>query len=138
METQNLWPDFLTEDVKGPKAILLEQAAYLAEKTNGLLSADVSTNKYKTRVTHTLCVVAPMLDNYRYGLFSVEHPAIYYPATVVWEGSGAWEPSKGFKEVVNNSEELVEALRLILNHPDTVKVLSSLLSQSLAERSLVS
>lgn len=131
METQNLWPDFDTEEIKGPKAILIEQAKYLAEKTNGLLSADVVTNRFKGKFTHTLCIIAPLLDNYRYGLFSVEHEALYYPATVSWD-----VPSEDRRlgKIVNDSEELIERLRVIFNSPDTVKIISSLLSQSKAEK----
>lgn len=134
METQNLWPDFPTEEINGPKAILKEQAKYLSDKTNNVLSADIETTQYKGKMIHDFYVVAPELHNYRYRLLRIEHAALNYPSTVIWDEEEDYNEQVGFVPTVNDEQELVEYLRRILNDSSTVKIVSSLLSQSLAEK----
>lgn len=137
METQNLWPDFPTEEIKGPKAILKEQAIYLSAKTNKILSADVVTTQYKDSMIHSFYVVAPALGNYRYKLFSLEHGALYYPSHLTWSRVGV-EPGELGEDFIpreiNNEEELVKYLQAVFYDSSTKKIISSLLSQSLAEQ----
>lgn len=132
METQNLWPDFVIETIKSPKAILKEQAGYLIAKTNNVLSADVETSHYKNDISHEFYVVAPALNNYRYRLFSVSHGIVnYYPLTVDWHNRMPWEGESQFK--AENQQGFLDILGIIFNAPDPVKIISSLMSQSLAE-----
>lgn len=130
METQNLWPDFAIETTKSPKAILKEQAGYLMEKTKNVLSADVETSHYKGSVSHEFYVVVPALNNYRYRLFSVSHEAIgYYPLTVVIDDNNPWETDAK----IGNEKDFLSGLSNVFKAPETVRVISSLLSQSLTE-----
>ncbi|WP_040760586.1 hypothetical protein [Spirosoma panaciterrae] len=132
MEMQNLWPDFAIEPTKSPKAILKEQAGYLMAKTNNVLSADVDTSTYQNNLIHKFYVVAPAMNNYRFEVFYIVHKIInFYPLSIYWYP----EENDPYKESIeiNSDEELINALRKIFNAPTTVKIISSLLSQSLAE-----
>lgn len=128
METQNLWPDFAVETTKSPKAILKEQAGYLMAKTSNVLSADVETQLYKGEIIHNFYVVAPAMNNYRYEIFSIKHrPVGYYPLTMNWGEELPWESIPEAR----NEEEFIDLLRVTFNKPETTRVISSLLSQSL-------
>ena len=138
METQNLWPDFSIETTRSPKTILKEQAGYLMEKTNNVLSANIETVHSQGDIIHQFYVVAPAMNNYRYMLFSVKHKIVaYYPLNVLTEmivqedaeGTFSFEIPVGAK----NEEEFIEILSRIFKDTDTMRVISSLLSQSLSE-----
>lgn len=129
METQNLWPDFPTEEIKGPKLILKEQATYFTEKTNAVLSAEVITTQYKNTMIHSFYIVAPALGNYRYKLFSIEYDAAhYYPLRINWDDNIPPD------EEYDDEGALLNQLKTIFTYPDTIKIISSLLSQSLEEQ----
>ncbi len=138
METQNLWPDFPTEEIKGPKAILNEQARYLAEKTKTILLGDVVTTHRSGVFNHSFYIVAPTLDGYRYKLFSVEHGATYYPLSVNWDEEekeeNAFSRNSQYFPDVFDEQTLIKYLSEILSDKRTMKIVSSLLSQSIAER----
>lgn len=122
METQNLWPDFAIDPIKSPKAILKEQAGYLMSKTNNVLSAEVETGKNKHgSILHDFFIVAPAISNYRYKVLTVMHNVLYYPVTIFWNE---------IDFVVRDEDEFLRYLRHIFNDPDTIQVVSSLLSQS--------
>ena len=126
METQNLWPDFAIEPTKSPKAILKEQAGYLMEKTNNVLSADINSSVYQGNSIHKFYIVAPAMNNYRYESFYIVHKIIdYYPLSVYWYPD-VTEP--GFRDSieVNNEKELINALRKIFNDSATIRIISSL------------
>lgn len=125
METQNLWPDFAVEPLKSPKAILKEQASFLMEKTQNILSAEVDTSQANDgKITHSFFVVAPALDNYRYKIFHVSHSVIFYPMSLTWNGGMYGIDSEG---------AYVRMLKEIFNYPDTIRIIQSLMSQSMAE-----
>ncbi|CAN5500953.1 hypothetical protein BH09BAC4_BH09BAC4_18100 [soil metagenome] len=133
METQSLWPDFAIETTKSPKAILKEQAGYLMAKTNNVLSAEVDTVQERGSIVHQFYVVAPAMNNYRYKILSVTHGVIYYPLTIEWDDNESpWEGVTTGKKT-QDQDEFIKALTQIFNDPSTVRVISSLLSQSLAE-----
>lgn len=139
METQNLWPDFAIDKTKSPKTILKEQAGYLMARTNNVLSAAVETSHYKENISHEFYVVAPALNNYRYRLFSVSHEVVgYYPVTIMTEVELQGEHEDDIKIVYNpakakNEEEFMLLLSKVFKNPENVRIISSLLSQSLAE-----
>ena len=131
METQNLWPDFAIETTKSPKAILKEQAGYLMEKTNNVLSADVETSSFRGDMIHKFYVVAPAMNNYRYEIFTAKHKIIsYYPVTISWESD---EPLWQAEADAEGEQEFIDLLRNTFSKPEITRVISSLLSQSLAE-----
>lgn len=131
METQNLWPDFAINKIKSPKAILKEQAGHLMAQTNNVLSAEVRTSHYNGNISHDFIVIAPAIDNYRYSLFSVKHAVTgYYPITInIDSDDPAWE----YGIEAENEKEFVKLLSIVFNNPAIIQIVSSLLSQSLAE-----
>ncbi|PRY41092.1 hypothetical protein CLV58_106279 [Spirosoma oryzae] len=125
METQNLWPDFAVEPVKSPKDILKEQANHLIHKTNNVLSAEVETVDFPTReIVHTFSIIAPALSNYRYKLLAIEHGAFVYPVNISWANGNV---------EAKNQQQFIDILSNIFSEPETVRVISSLLAQSLTE-----
>lgn len=133
MENQNLWPEFAIEPTKSPKSLLKEQAGYLMQKTNNVLSAEVETSQSQGKIIHHFYVVAPAMDNYRYKIFSVSHGVIYYPLAIEWEDyKSPWEGIMSGHQA-KDQEEFLVILSQIFNDPNTVRIISSLLSQSLAE-----
>ncbi|QMW03046.1 hypothetical protein [Spirosoma foliorum] len=133
METQNLWPDFVIDKTKSPKAILKEQAGYLMVKTNNVLSAEIETTQEFGQIVHHFYVVAPAINNYRYKLFSVSHKIVeYYPLTVMTDIELDDEPFENHK-VARDEKELISLLSGIFNNSENTRIISSLLSQSLAE-----
>ena len=126
METQNLWPDFTIETTKSPKTILKEQAGHLMEKTNNVLSAEVDTSQSKEKIFHNFYIVAPAINNYRYRVLLLTHEVFFYPLEIIWV-------EKAVQYGAKNQDEFLNILSEIFNAPETVRVISSLLSQSLAE-----
>ncbi|QDK77821.1 hypothetical protein EXU85_04125 [Spirosoma sp. KCTC 42546] len=140
METQNLWPEFTIDKTKSPKAILKEQAGYLMKKTNNVLSAEVETVQAgNEQIIQHFYIVAPAINNYRYMLFSVRHKIIgYYPVTVVsgieiFNEEDGDSFTLGIPMEAKNEEEFIKSLSTVFNDPDNTRIISSLLSQSLAE-----
>ena len=124
METQNLWPDFAIAPAKSPKSILKEQAGYLMAKTNNVLSAEVETLQYSDQIIHDFYIVAPAINNYRYNLLRVVHKVFFYPLEISGHGDSC---------EARDEKEFISELSNMFNHPETKKIISSLLSQSLAE-----
>ena len=128
VETQNLWPHFKAHTIPSPKKIMMEQAEFLKEKTNGRLYAQIvdDNKKYYDEHTHNtnsikllFQIIAPALGNYRYTLFTANHGITPYPVSVNY----------GFEEFnADNIEELVKVLSKIFNSEDTIKKISTLLS----------
>jgi hypothetical protein len=72
----DLWPnDFGTVGVKPPVTVLREQANLLANKTNGILEAEVRTSTESDHFSHRFSIVSPALGGYRYLLFTLGHDA---------------------------------------------------------------
>ncbi|WP_428654801.1 hypothetical protein [Runella sp.] len=143
-EVVDLWPDFTPEKVRSPKTILKEQADLLAQKTNNVLKADLTTyNPLKNLpllidkaqksldgplagqngyiIGLTFDIIAPYLNNYKYHLFKVEYEALVFYPIRINETECINEPS------------FIQALQSILNRETTIKVINSLYSQSLEE-----
>ncbi|MEZ0486833.1 hypothetical protein [Fibrella aquatica] len=130
METQNLWPDFPVQESKGPKTILSEQARYLTEQTNNILSAAVTPSAVPNneRIQYTLFIIAPLLNDYRYKLLTISYDlAVNYPLYITWR----YEEDP--KKEILSEEEFIKELRMIFNDPTTISVVSSLLAQSRTE-----
>lgn len=138
--TQNLWPDFVIEKTRSPKSILKEQAGYLMAKTNNVLLAEVRTkiseDSEGISICHDFVLIAPALGGYRYTLFEVFQGIIFYPLLIVFNEDETNMLHPKNEDETNmlhpeNEEEFIEDIRKIFNHPDTVRIISSLLSQSL-------
>lgn len=125
METENLWPSF--EDLpseKSPTFFLKEQGNYLSKTTKNLLKVDVITNRNPSEIHRFYTefhIVAPMLDNYDYELFYIDHDIFNYPCDVTFG-------DKKYKAI--DEQELLAHMKEIFNSPKTKKLIISLLNQS--------
>lgn len=76
----SLWPDDIKIDVLRPATILKIQADGLARLTHDLVRAAVTTTTgYEDFVVHRLELIAPRLDDRRYGVLNATHRADFYP-----------------------------------------------------------
>ncbi|MGO8788726.1 MAG: hypothetical protein ACLQVL_15275 [Terriglobia bacterium] len=127
----DLWPDIEQSKVVPPVAILREQAAALGEKTGHLLEGRVNSRIGEDgNFIHSFYVVAPTLDNYSYGLFSITHGADQYPVTVPHPrrmDPGRRPYPQTLK--IRSEKALVDYLREVLNSERTKRIVGSLLAQ---------
>jgi hypothetical protein len=82
----SLWPEDLTASSDTmPEDILRTQAFDLAEKTGGLLRADVEPGSHGEWITLDFFVIAPRLDDFAYRLFKVRHkiPNCFDPLEII-------------------------------------------------------
>ncbi len=134
MATQDLWGDLsLEENIRTPVTILREQAALLGQKTNNLLEGQVNiaqTGTLSERFSALFFIVAPLLNNYRYHLLSVQYPpTAMYPLDLQDHSN-----TGSLKKIVCVDEaSFIQALGEVLIQPQVKKILSSLISQSKAE-----
>jgi hypothetical protein len=124
----DLWPADLGSNGPLPPVVILRlQASRLAERTRGLLEAEVrSTSGSAGQFNYTFELVAPALDDYRFPLFSIHHDINLYPVVVRAEAIRA-EPYKA-----DSPEAFSAILREVLSHETTLRALRSLLAQSTA------
>lgn len=132
----DLWPDFFP--AKGelpPITILKQQASALGLKLRNLIEADVETGTtdYQGYLRHTLFLVAPVLNFYRYKLLDVEHPATeMYPVTIKVSSD---DPANSASEIkAANEVEFKDALRDVFARAQTKRVIENLLAQSLGAK----
>ena len=165
MNVVDLWPEINIEaDKDEPIQILKNQAEILANKTKNLITGDIVTNIEGGVIYHTLYLVAPVLDNYRFSLIKVAHTGVPYPLFVYDysnENNGAKarnsskplllgavpeaNSSKSIEQlyeidefiipepdiIVRNPDEFKEELRKIFQSTETIRIINSLISQSL-------
>lgn len=132
----DLWPDFApAEGELPPITILKQQASALGLKLRNLIEADVETGTtdYQRYLRHTLFLVAPVLNFYRYKLLDVEHPATeMYPVTIkVFLDDPA---NSGPDIKAENEVEFKDALRDVFARAQTKRVIENLLAQSLGAK----
>lgn len=141
LRMNDLWPDFApAEGEVPPITILKEQAALLGLKLKNLIEADVETGTtdYQRFLRHSLFLVAPVLNYYRYRLLSVEHAATQmYPATIKLSMADPASDDPASPELsaeikVANEGEFKDALKGVFARADTRRVIENLLAQSLA------
>lgn len=122
----NLWPaDIANTAMRTPVAILREQASFLTQSTNGLVTGEVKTAVFHAHeLMHTLFVVAPGLDNYRFELLRVKHKQIFYPL----EASSQTEQLP-WQHTLKSEGEFIDWLREVLNSDETKRLIHSLLAQ---------
>jgi len=116
---------------------LQEQAGFLEDRTAGVLTARVDTTKSNDVISDIFVIVAPKIDNYSYGLFSIQHGVDLYPVEINTHGTedlyhdlkAAFE---GKAEIFAFTEEqLTTALRIIFQGPSTKRIIQNLYSQGL-------
>ncbi|MDX2043592.1 MAG: hypothetical protein SF097_20410 [Acidobacteriota bacterium] len=124
---RNLWPQdlFTTVDVqRTPLAILREQAAILGDNARNLIEARVvtTTDYFLTRdFLQTFNLVSPVLSNYTYQLFQVQHPIEGYPLVVSFEDS---------QKKIDSEDEFIEELKTIFASEKTRRVIQAMIAQS--------
>ena len=80
---EDLWPsDLGITSMVTPVAISRAQAAFLGEKTKGVLEGAIETSSANDDVYHRFMIKVPPPGNYRYTLFQVHHPVTLYPVIV--------------------------------------------------------
>ena len=134
-KNNDLWAEIPEVTELTPKDLMKEQAAYLKQKTKGLLNAEVSTSRtingdeiitpqyMNETFTQTFSLVVPTLK-YRYDLFSVSHYILGYPAEFHYDDDK--------KMIANNEAEFLNILKYILSSDKTSHILASLLAQARA------
>jgi hypothetical protein len=121
----DLWPaEFGEADVKPPVVVLREQADYLAKKTGGLVLGKVLTSRDSDQFVHQFVLVAPVLDNYSYYLFSVKHSVELYPLEL-----SAHTLRQTWKDVPDEAG-FNNALVEVLQAEPTKRIIRSLMLQS--------
>src|SRR4051794_29490536 len=82
----DLWPDDIKVSVLPPLAILKAQEGLLAQKTQGMLQAKLSSTETERLVQYQLDLIAAPLNFYRERLLSARHErGRYYPVVVTAE-----------------------------------------------------
>lgn len=133
LRANDLWPDFApAEGELPPITILKQQASLLGLKMKNLIEAEVETGTtdYQRFLRHTLYLVAPVLNFYRYKLLDVEHPATeMYPVIIKVPTD---DPANNTLEIKAASEEEFKAeLKNVFASAQIKKVIENLLAQSL-------
>jgi hypothetical protein len=120
----DLWPKakFAADDVVTPVSISRRQAALLGEKTQQLVTAEVSTTANGIQMVHSFRLVATALSNYRYELFSVVHRVDeLYPLTDI---------SQLPQRKIPDQSALVQWLKEVLSSESTLNRIDALMSQA--------
>jgi hypothetical protein len=101
-----------------------------------MLEGEVQTWTQGENVCHELNVVVPALDDYKYRILKVHHPAMLYPVFVDEEptadGRIRFKPTpQAFGEGgLNDEQALREWLKRALARPETKQILSHLYAQA--------
>jgi hypothetical protein len=122
-EIPNLLPeDIGVENVVTPVAVLRALAAQLGQKTEQLITGDVTTSLSSAKFVHEFFLMVPSLDFYRYRVFFIRHPIdSFYPVDV--HGDGLPEGD------LNSQGELENWLRNAFASPSIKKLLNTLYTQ---------
>jgi hypothetical protein len=152
---RDFWSDeIVVESVIVPEVILREQAGILAEKTKGIVRGEVETIEQPAeeveeylkpvftseaeikRYTHTLYLMVPALENYRYALVSAEHDFEPYPCKVVYHP----KVTRGLvsEPFCQNQGGLVQWLGLVLKLPQTTRIIRALITRATQPRQATS
>ena len=149
---RDFWSDeIVVESVIVPEVILREQAGILAEKTKGIVRGEVETIEQPAekveeylkplfttegelrQYIHTLYLVVPALDNYRYALVSAEHDFEPYPCKAVYHPGPAAASS-----TCPTPGRLFEWLETALKHSTTTRIIRALITRATQPRQATS
>lgn len=140
----DLWPDNLgVNGGRAPAAILREQAQRLEEKTQNIITGRIEPSflprltvreKYGTDedlFVYDFHLEAPVLDYYRYHLFSIIHGINFYPIIINTDDAIKEElTGNTLNLTANNKEEFLDILKRIFNSKKTIIIVNSILSQA--------
>ena len=121
MASDDLWGELPpTSNLRTPAVILREQAELLSQKTEGLLTARITTPKGRDFV-YKFVMIAPTLANYSYSVLQVQHEIGFYPLSMT-------DLQEGMEHLCKDEEEFKVALGRILKSDRTHSVVSQLLT----------
>lgn len=140
---ENLW-SITIENGKNkisPLHILKEQASQLGSITKNFVKAEVRmnknpqyTNSNQTMLDFDFNIVASLLQNYRYRLFSAQidisenYPVkLFLPAKLSKELTGGYEEAQKGGIIIYSELELMDWLRKIFGSEFTVNIISTLI-----------
>lgn len=135
---KDLWPEIVASTDDSPKSILMQQAEYIGEKTNGKIVGYVETTDgrdYETKkdmnnlikrsgndLCHKLYIRVPDMNNVRFLIVSVlQNPFQTFPCHIYDEVN-----EKEHNNIPDN-ENVIETLKGVLQSEKMVTLLSSLL-----------
>jgi hypothetical protein len=123
----DLWPESLEIiNVVPPVAILRQQGALLGERTQNLVFGEVHPSEVsENQFEYDFDLMAPVLGEYRYRLFSIRHGLSLYPVEILLGGTET--PLRAASK-----EQFIEHLRSVLSSHETQRVVGALLAQSKA------
>lgn len=138
----SLWPplkDITLPREVPPVVVLREQAEVIGQETNNIIEGQVTLEPVYSHkagaddienrgyIRHSLFVRAPLLNGYRCRILSVTHrPSELYPVTVFSQINA--DPI--LNREVHTESELRNAISTVLQSPEIVGLLGSLLAQS--------
>jgi hypothetical protein len=124
----NLWPELKPDEIRTPLAILRQQAAFLGERTKNVVEGEVVTEPTSGDFSHVFFLRAPALGDYRYQLFRAKHGIDLYPAEV-------WTHVFGQRWHADDEPALLQALREIFTNEKVVRIVNSIIAQSVQAKS---
>ena len=130
MSSTSLWPSFgAIQTIITPKMILKEQAVFLEKLTSGYINTEIQTAAHPTllnKVSHTLKITAPVVENYSTAIVQVDHDMIkLYPLTVT---SRIKAMPVAYTAV--DEDEYLALLKRVFEEKETLETMQSLLAQS--------
>jgi hypothetical protein len=121
---KDLWGDIPEVLQLTPRDLMREQAAYLEQKTKGLLTAEITidADKGSLKQSQTFYLVVPTM-HYRYELFRIFQSDVVkiYPVRFTIQDAHTH---------VNSETEFINLLENILGSDRTKKIVGSLLAQA--------
>lgn len=142
---KDLWPTNIAnaENKVSPMRILKEQAALLGRKTQNIVKAKVLPEKRtiskpitaveQPKFQYSFYIVAPVLENYQYRLFTIYHDIELYPVNLIIEDEIQKEifPEKEEQEIcIYSEDEFLETLKKIFSSSKTTRLIQAILVQS--------
>lgn len=125
---KDLWGDIPEVLELTPRDMMREQAAYLEQKTKGLVTAEITIEsepikKGTPNQTQTFYLVVPTMK-YRYELFSI------YQKDVVKVYPVRFQVDDEETETAQNEAQFINYLQKILSSERTKRIIGSLLAQA--------
>lgn len=152
----SLWPSDIMVDVRPPLEILRGQAEKIAEITQGILTAEVTTvTGHEDFAVHRLDLVAAKLDGRAYRILTGTHRAAFYPVVIEADlyrlsykeaiartiagnslaaaltsvtGGSSWPPTDDWRPVANDQDEFLKRIAEVLRSPTVRSIIDSLLA----------
>ncbi len=130
MSSTSLWPSFgAIQTIITPKMILKEQAVFLEKLTSGYINTEIQTAAHPTllnKVSHTLKITAPVVENYSTAIVQVDHDMIkLYPLTVT-----SRIKAMPVAYTAADQDEYLALLKRVFEEKETLETIQSLLAQS--------